>query len=95
MSLEPSPVSGTGEAFELITGAIRDHFPEAGAVAPYIMIAGSDSKVFYPLCDNVYRVGPFFSMLEDFPTIHSAGERIEKSSYLRGIELFYDILKRS
>lgn len=95
MRQEPSPVSGTGAEFSIIAQAIAEDFPEIAAPAPYIMIAGSDSKEFYGLCDNVYRVGPFFSMLEDFTKIHSAGERVKKDDYLRGIMLFYHILKKA
>lgn len=94
-ALEPSAVSGSGEEFKFITSTIDRLFPEIAVTAPYIMTAGSDAKVFHNICNNVYRVGPFFSILKDFGRIHSAGERIEKESYIRGIELFYELMKNA
>ncbi len=73
---EPTPPSpADGEAWELLARSIREVFPGT-VVSPYLMLAGTDSRHFQQLTDNVYRFMPLPLALEDTRRIHGIDERV-------------------
>lgn len=91
---EPTDVSPSDHrSFNLIRKAIQKVYPEFTAVAPYLMVAATDSRVYHGMSDGVYRVQPFKSMLKDLGTIHADDERLELDSFYKGIEFFSELLK--
>lgn len=79
--------------FNLVKKALSTVYPEFSVVAPYLMVAATDSRVYHGMSEAVYRVGPFGSMKDDRGTIHADNERISVDSFLKGIEFFKIILK--
>jgi len=88
---EPSPVSPTtGEAWEPLSETIRAGYPGV-IVAPYVMLAASDSRHYARISDHVYRFSPFEMSAWERATLHARIERIRVETFVRGIA-FYDRL---
>ncbi|KAF0225533.1 MAG: hypothetical protein FD133_647 [Erysipelotrichaceae bacterium] len=78
--------------FEIVSKALTSVYPELRVVAPYLMVAATDSRVYHGMADAVYRVPPFSSMKDDRSTIHADNERLSIESYHKGIEFFKKVL---
>lgn len=95
---EPSPVSpysspkGSDEAFDLLESTIREVFPDA-ILAPYVMMAATDSRFFTAICDRVYRFAPFRMTRAQRAAIHAADERLGTDAYLDGIRWYRRLLE--
>lgn len=86
---DPTIVSPTNnDQFKSIVHTIKTIYPEIIAVAPYLMVAATDSRIYHPMSEGVYRVQPFMSMLDDRATVHADNERVSIDSFLKGIEFF-------
>jgi carboxypeptidase PM20D1 len=79
--------------FELVKKAITSVYPDFKVIAPYLMVAATDSRVYHGMSEAVYRVEPFASSKEDRSTVHADNERLSIDSFQKGIELFKVILK--
>ncbi len=72
---DASPVSPISSyAYAELKKAINQSF-ENLVVAPYMFPAGTDSKYYYPICDNVFRFTPFIYSEDDRTRIHARNER--------------------
>ncbi len=88
----PSPVSSVEtEAFAQVMQAVRDAFPDMAA-APYPVVAATDSRHYYNICDNVFRFVPFPSIAQDIGTVHGEDERISIDSLGQGIAFYRRVL---
>jgi len=86
---DPTIISpSNNEQFKTIVQSMKTIYPDIITVAPYLMVAATDSRIYHPISDGVYRVQPFMSMLKDRSTVHADNERISIESYLKGIEFF-------
>jgi len=81
--------------FEQVRQALMSTYPEFKVVAPYLMVAATDSRVYHGMAEAVYRVGPFASMKDDRSTIHADNERLSIDSFYKGIEFFKTIVKEA
>lgn len=78
-SSEPTPYADTkGPEWAKVKQAINTVYPDA-VVAPYVMLACSDSRHFCQICDNVMRFSPIHLSKEERGLIHAANERIPLS----------------
>jgi len=78
---EPSALSRTdGEGWDLLARSIREVHPDT-IVAPYLMLAGTDSRHFRNFTDAVYRFMPLRLTLEDTRRIHGTNERVSVEDY--------------
>jgi len=90
---DPTNVSPSKhEAFLAIVESVKIVYPECVTVAPYLMVAATDSRLYHPISDTVYRVQPFMSMLDDRSTVHADNERISLDSFDKGIIFFKNCL---
>lgn len=88
---EPSPVSRTDDAgWALLNEAIRETWPEA-LVAPYLMVACTDSRHYSRVSENVYRFSGIPCGKEDRGLMHAPNERISLSA-LAKCQAFYEAL---
>jgi len=78
--------------FSIVANALTSVYPELKVVAPYLMVAATDSRVYHGMADAVYRVPPFSSVKDDRSTIHADNERLSLDSFHKGIEFFKQIL---
>lgn len=90
---EPTDISPSdGPEYAIIENAIRQHYPHFKAVAPFLMIAATDSRVYHGLAEGVYRLSPFEISEEDLQTVHADNERIKIANFFKGIAFFKTLL---
>ena len=88
---EPSPISDmAGPQYEHITRTLKTVRPDA-LVVPTLVIAGTDSRYYFPLTKNVFRIIPNELKEGDLPRIHGTNERIALTS-ARGIADYFHTL---
>jgi carboxypeptidase PM20D1 len=74
--VEPSPVSDVqSPAYALLARTIRETMPDA-MVAPYVMMAATDSRHFSSITPNVFRFTPVRLEKADLARIHGTNERV-------------------
>jgi carboxypeptidase PM20D1 len=90
---DPSPVSPLDSfGMRAIVRTIRETYPEA-AVAPNLVLGGTDSRHFAGLTGAVYRFGPVRFRREDLARVHGKDERIAVEDYLTSIRFYTRILE--
>ena len=91
---DPSPVSDVhSKQYQLVEGAIRSTMPDA-VVAPYVILAATDSRSFSAICPNVFRFSPARVGRADIARVHGLNERVSVDN-LGEIVTFYTTLIRS
>lgn len=92
---QPSPVSqiGTGP-YAWLEQAIIDGFPGT-LVAPNVVVAGTDSRHFASVTDDIYRFAPFTFDSSDFSRIHGLNERMGVADLARGVQVYTLMLERA
>jgi len=92
---EPSPVSPTGgPAYRLVTDTIAQVVPEA-AVAPSLVVGGTDSRHYADLTDAVYRFLPYTIRPGDLARIHGTDERILIGDYERMVQFYVQVIRNA
>lgn len=85
---EPSPVSSTSSpGWNLIAATARADHPEA-VVAPYLVVAGTDSRSMSPVSDDVYRFQAIGLASGDIKMIHGTNEHMSLAN-LESLIRFY------
>ncbi|MDR1927899.1 MAG: M20/M25/M40 family metallo-hydrolase [Oscillospiraceae bacterium] len=73
---EASPFSGMrSSSFEAIRRLVLAQQPEA-IVAPYLVMGGTDSYFYEPICAHCYRFSPFLAELSLLFCTHATNERV-------------------
>jgi len=92
---EPSPVSDKdSDSFRVIAQSVRDVLPHV-PVAPGMTLAGTDTKHYYDVAENLYRLQPIIFTPETLATIHGTDERVEIENYLNAIQIFGQIIRKA
>lgn len=90
---EPSKVSPTdSRAFNAIRKICKDMNPE-NIVSPYLVMGGTDSRQYEPVCDNIYRYSPYLVDTSLLLTTHGTNERIPIDSMADGVAFFKRYIK--
>lgn len=85
----PTSVSSVdSRSYHTIDKMIKEVYPDLKVVAPYLMIAATDSRIYHDQAEGVYRIQPFLSIKDDRPTIHADNERVAIESFYQGIQFF-------
>ncbi|MBN2627918.1 MAG: M20/M25/M40 family metallo-hydrolase [Spirochaetales bacterium] len=79
-------------SYRKIESMIKKYYPQA-LVSPYLMMGGSDSSKFYPVCDNIYRFMPILINKEELDTMHNSNERISLDNITRSTAFFKEFIK--
>ena len=91
---QPSPISDAGsETFDLIARALQASFGPM-IIAPGLTIGGTDTKHYYKLADNSYRINPILVDKSDISRIHGISERISLDNIEKAVK-FYVLLFES
>ncbi len=86
--------SSTNEEFGLIGSVIQSVFEDV-AVAPYVMLASSDSIKYEKVCDNIYRFIPAVVDKKEIATIHGTNERISLDNLYKSVEFYKTIISKN
>lgn len=89
----PSAVSPIDSpAFDLLRRTIRGVFPDA-IVTPTLTLAGTDSRHYGAISENVYRFAPFRFDAADLSRIHGIDERISIDGFRDGLRFYRQLLR--
>jgi carboxypeptidase PM20D1 len=94
-SFGPSPVSDTeSDSFTLLQRTIRQIAPHA-IVAPFLLVAATDSRYYLPLTKNIYRFLPITIRAEDAKRYHGVDERVSVSDYEQCVRFFIQLIRNA
>jgi carboxypeptidase PM20D1 len=92
---DPPPVTGTaGPAFRMLNRTIREIFPDV-IVAPGLMLAGTDSRHFAGIADNIFRFSPVRANSDDLKRFHGTNERLSIEGYADMIRFYRRLIENS
>lgn len=90
---EPSPVTSTRSAsYQQLQRTLRSLFPDV-VVAPALYVAGSDSRLFVPIADAIYRFSPVRARAEDLQRLHGTNERIAIADLANMVRFYHQLLR--
>lgn len=91
--MNPSRVSTTdSRGWELISDAVKQTWDNT-LVAPYLMVACSDSRHWGRISDKVYRFCPMALSSEERGLIHGNNERIPIDTVRKSVEFYLRLIK--
>jgi carboxypeptidase PM20D1 len=92
---EPSPVSSTtSQGWSLVASAASAQAPGA-PVAPYLVVAGTDSRSFSGVSDDVYRFMPAHFTIRETGMIHGTNEHMTLENLSRMITFYAQLIATS
>ena len=80
------------DGYRLIQSTLEALYPGV-LVLPYLMIAGTDSCRYEPICRNIYRIAPFQISQDELKGAHGTNECISIENLGRGIQFFRSVIK--
>ncbi len=92
--MDPSNVSQTqGEAWQMMKKAVSQTWKEA-LVAPYLMLACSDSRHYGEISDHVYRFSAMALSKEERASIHGNDERIPTEKIVQTVHFYLRLISQ-
>jgi len=82
-------------AYFAISETIRETFGEDIPVVPTAFFAGTDSRMFDGVSDDVYKFMPAMSHMRYASGMHGTNERIGISDYINGIRFYIRLLNKT
>ena len=93
--VEPSPISSIdADGFKILERTIRQVAPKA-LVAPFLVIAATDTRHYAKLSKDIYRFVPVALRAEDVKRFHGVNERISIEDYERCIRFYAQLMLNS
>ncbi len=90
---EASPISSsTSSSYALIAALSRNLLPDA-SVAPGLVLAGTDSRHYADVAENVYRFQPILLTVEDLEMPHGLNERLSVANFERMIRFYIGLME--
>jgi len=90
---EPSPTASVdSDGFHTIHRTISEVYPDV-AVAPGLVLGGTDSRHFAGVADNSFRFAPLIIRPSDPARIHATDERILVSDYTKMIQYYIQLIR--
>lgn len=90
---DASPVSSaTSSSYALIASLAHQAAPDA-AVAPGLVIAGTDSRLYAEVAENVYRFQPIMLTNEDLALPHGNNEHLSIENFERTIRFYVGLME--
>jgi carboxypeptidase PM20D1 len=90
---EATPISCVDEAFAMIRKAINFTWPEV-IVAPYLMVATTDSRHYHEISEHVYKFSPMDVSKADLAKIHGYDEDISIDNVIHGVNFYINLLEQ-
>jgi carboxypeptidase PM20D1 len=93
---EPRDASGisstTSTSYALIAALSREMLPDA-PVAPGLVLAGTDSRHYADVAENIYRFQPILLTAEDLEMPHGLNERLSVANFERMIRFYVGLME--
>jgi carboxypeptidase PM20D1 len=90
---EASPISSTtSSSYALIAALSREILPEA-PVAPGLVVAGTDSRLYADVAENVYRFQPILLTNADLEMLHGLNERLSIANFDHMIRFYVGLME--
>jgi carboxypeptidase PM20D1 len=80
------------DQFDLIEKAIHQTWPDV-LVAPYLMVATTDSRHYHEICDHVYKFSPMDVSKSDLKKIHGIDEDISIENIVSGVNFYLNLIE--
>lgn len=80
-------------AFKAIESVEEAFHPGEVAVAPFLVMGGTDACFYEPVCENVLRFAPFNVTLDLFLNTHATNERLPIASLDEAVRFFREYIK--
>jgi len=84
--------STTSSSYALLAALSRDILPEA-PVAPGLVLAGTDSRHYSEVAENVYRFQPMLFAEDDLAGIHGTNERLTLANLERTVRFYIGLME--
>ena len=92
---EPSRISSaSAPAYQLVERTVREVFPGV-LVAPGLVVAGTDSRHFEGIADQVYRFMPVRFTPADLPRVHGTDERIALTQLADMVRFYHRLVQQA
>jgi carboxypeptidase PM20D1 len=89
---DPSPVSSTdAPAYQALARTLRAQFPGV-IVAPSLVLTGTDSHLYAPVADQVYRFAPVRVTPRDLSRLHGIDERLPTANLAEHVRFYHLLL---
>ena len=93
--LEASPVSDINqESYQMVQQTIHQVFPQS-ILAPFLLIAGTDTRHYEDISTNIYRFLPMRITSEDLVRIHGTDERLSVNNLEEMIKFYIQLIRNS
>lgn len=94
-NIDPPPVTGTSsESYRTLNRTIREIFPDV-IVAPGLMVAGTDSRHYTGISDNILRFTPVRANADDLKRFHGTNERLSIEGYADMIRFYRRLIENT
>jgi carboxypeptidase PM20D1 len=92
---EPTPVTSTATpSYQALNRTIREIFPDV-VVAPGLMLAGTDSRHYAGIADNIFRFSPVRADGDDLKRFHGTNERLSIDGYADMIRFYRRLIENT
>jgi carboxypeptidase PM20D1 len=81
-----------GGSYALLRQSIAAHFPDA-LIAPTLTVAGTDSRHYLPLTENVFRFIPLRLNASELAGFHATNERLPVVSLAGAVGFYIDFMQ--
>lgn len=93
--IEASAISDTeSRSFKTLQKTIHEVYPTV-IVAPFLLVATTDSRHYMKLTPNIYRFMPLWVDAQDLLRFHGIDERISIADYQQGIRFFIQLIRNA
>lgn len=90
---EPSNFSPTDSRCYNIIKELTERSEPRAIVAPYLVMGGTDSCYYQPICENIYRFAPFRAGADLLLTTHGTNERLPVDCIEESLSFFKRYIK--
>jgi len=81
-----------GESYGLLRQSISESYPDA-LVVPNLTVAGTDSRYYLPLTENVFRFVPIRVNASELAGFHATNERIRVAALGEAVSFYSDLMQ--
>ena len=84
----------SGDPYRALNRTIREIFPDV-IVAPGLMVAGTDSRHYTGISDNILRFTPVRANAVDLKRFHGTNERLSITGYADMIRFYRRLIENT